>query len=92
MLFSEGRKGLPGTETMSWIQAQEERDYDTQEEYRAVLRADHFDPYEFFTDCEEHGQAFDIRTGHCTACPVFEPKTPEEIMLEHWDAGDEPPF
>lgn len=76
---------------MSWIQAQEELDYNRDDsEYLAVLRADHFDPYEFFTDCEEHGQSFDIRSGHCTDCPVFVPKLPEEIWLEEWE--DLPPF
>lgn len=70
---------------MSWIQAQEELDYDTQSEYLAVLRAEHDDPYQFVADCDEHGQSFDVRSGHCTECPVFVPKPIEEIWLQEWE-------
>lgn len=72
---------------MSWIQEQEERDYDTQSEYLNVLRQEAFDPYEFFTDCETHGTSFDIREG----CPEYhEPVEPEP--LPDYDPADEPPF
>lgn len=72
---------------MSWIQAQEELAYDTQSEYIAVLRADHFDPYEFVVECEEHREAFDLRFESCTKCPVVEPE-PFVSLFE----GEEPPF
>lgn len=72
---------------MSWIQAQEERDYDTQSEYLAVLRAEAFDPYEFIVECEEHREAFDLRFDACPKCPVVEPE-PFVSLFE----GEEPPF
>ena len=72
---------------MSWIQAQEERDSDTQSEYIAVLRAEHADPYEYVVECEEHREAFDLRFESCTKCPVVEPE-PFVSLFE----GDEPPF
>lgn len=76
---------------MSWIQAQEERDYDTQTEWLAVMRADHFDPYEFFVECEIHENvSYDIREG----CPEFhEPVEPSPEASSFWmDPADEPPF
>jgi hypothetical protein len=76
---------------MSWIQMQEELDYNRDDsEYRAVLAAEAFDPQQFVDSCDDHGQSFDIRSEHCTECPVFIPKLPEEIWLAEWE--DIPPF
>jgi nitrite reductase/ring-hydroxylating ferredoxin subunit len=75
---------------MSYAQWLEEQQYDTQTEYLNVLRQEHEDPYQFIMDCEEHGQSFDVRSGHCTECPVFVPKTPEEILLESLDDYEVP--
>lgn len=71
---------------MSWIQMQEELDYNRDDsEYRAVLAAEAFDPQQFVDSCDEHNQSFDIRFEGCTECPVFVPKTNEELMLAEWD-------
>lgn len=73
---------------MSWIQEQEERDYDTQSEYINVLRQEAYDPYEFFVDCEEHGTSFDIREG----CPEYHAPVEVEAIPVTWNEEDEPPF
>lgn len=75
---------------MSWIQEQEERDYDTKTEYLAVLKADHHDPYEFFVECEIHENvSYDIREG----CPEYhEPVVRTEEPTFWMDPADEPPF
>lgn len=70
---------------MSWIQAQEELAYDTQTEYLAVLRADHYDPEDHFWYCEAHGATL-ARTEDCPDCPAYVP-----APLPVWE-GEEPPF
>lgn len=70
---------------MSWIQAQEELDYDTETEYLAVLRADHYDPEDHFWYCEAHGATL-ARTEDCPECPAYVP-----APLPVWE-GEEPPF
>lgn len=70
---------------MSWIQAQEEMDYDTESEYLAVLRADHYDPEDHFWYCEDHGATL-VRTEDCPDCPAYVP-----APLPVWE-GEEPPF
>jgi hypothetical protein len=79
---------------MSQVQWQEEQDYNRDDSaWLEAMRADHFDPYEFADECEAHGEVFDVRTGHCSQCPVFVPKTREELILEGvLPAEDEPPF
>jgi hypothetical protein len=73
---------------MSYVQYLEELAYDTETEYRNVLRQEAFDPYEFFTDCEVHETSFDIREG----CPEFhEPVAVVEPVFD-FDPADEPPF
>jgi hypothetical protein len=75
------------------IQEREEQDYDTQSEYLAVLRQEHHDPYEFAMECEEHGEVFDVRHENCPKCPVFIPKTREDLILEGLlPEDDDPPF
>jgi hypothetical protein len=84
----KGRKDLPGTEIMSWIQAQEELDYNRDDsEYLAVLRADHYDPEDHFWFCEEHELTL-ARTADCPECPAWVPS--EAPVL--YDPADEPPF
>ena len=92
-VLSRGKEIPPGTEIMFLFASESDRmDYereratDPMDEWREAMRADHFDPCEFFTDCEEHGQSFDIRTGHCTECPEYVP-----APLPVWE-GEEPPF
>lgn len=68
---------------MSWIQLQEELEYDTQSEYLNVLRMEAFDPYEFesiFTPEEQ-----DEFARRAEAHQETYANTPEEDYLE-------PPF
>lgn len=69
---------------MSWIQMQEELEYDTQSEYLNVLRMEAFDPYEFEFDPltpEEMDEFARQAEAHQEAYA----NTPEEDYLE-------PPF
>jgi len=79
---------------MSQVQWQEEQDYNRDDaEYRAVLRQEHHDPYEYTIECEEHGEVFDLRNEVCPKCPVFVPRSREDQILEGLlPEQDDPPF
>lgn len=88
------RKHRPRKVKMSQVQWQEEQDYNRDDSaWIEAMRADNEDPQQFVDECEAHGEVFDIRTEHCTKCPVFVPKTREELILEgHLPAEDDLPF
>lgn len=65
-----------------------ERGSNPMDSWREEMRADHFDPYEFFASCDEHGTDFDVRYEGCPDC--FE--SPVEAPVASWDPEDEPPF
>ena len=73
---------------MSHAQYLEELAYDTETEYREVLRQEAYDPWEFFVDCEIHDTSYDIREG----CPEFHEPVEVEPFVPQFDPEDEPPF
>lgn len=62
-----------------------ERGSDPMEEWRNVMRADHYDPEDHFWFCEDHEVTLPIADA-CPDCPVWVP-APVEVLT-----GDEPPF
>jgi hypothetical protein len=76
---------------MSWIQEQEERDYDTQTEYLTIMRQEADDPAMFEVHCEEHDVVFRSDKEVCPECPPFVPG-PIDFSWLGVLPEDEPPF
>jgi hypothetical protein len=92
MFLVEGRKDLPGTEDMELFASEAERmayeferGSDPWEEYRAVLRQEHYDPEDHFWFCEDHEVTLP-NSEACPDCPVY---VPAPVVF---DPEDEPPF
>lgn len=66
---------------MSWIQAIEEEQYDTQTEYLNVLRAEAIDHFEVEFYCEEHDL---VHYDGCEFCPE-EPEDTERFYIPEYD-------
>lgn len=75
---------------MSETQRLEELAYDTQEEYRNVLRQEAYDPYEFEAHCPIHDEYFQM-PADCPECGPSEPRAPD-FLLDLDPNVEDPPF